>query len=118
MSGEVEAILSKADPVVRETYAAILSAVEGFGPVDVELKKTSVHLVAGSAFAGVHPQLKKLRLNIRLARKLEQTRIRKAEQVSASRFHNELDLASPTEVAGEVTDWLREAYELGARPGR
>ena len=86
--------------------------------MEVELKKTSVHLVAGSAFAGVHPQLKKLRLSIRLARKLEQARIRKTEQVSASRFHNELDVACPTDVEGEVTDWLREAYELGARPGR
>jgi len=83
----------------------------------VDLKKTSIHLVAGSAFAGVHPQLKKLRLNIRLARKLEQERIRKVEQVSASRFHNELDLGSPTEVDGELTGWLREAYDLGARPG-
>lgn len=115
MTGEVQAILSRADPAVRDTYAAILSAVQGFGPVAVELKKASVHLVAGSAFAGIHPQIKKLRLNIRLARKLQQSRIRKAEQVSASRFHNEMDLASTTEVDGEVIEWLSEAYELGLR---
>ena len=115
MTSAVQAILSRADPVVRETYAAILAAVGGFGPHTVELKKASVHLVAGSAFAGIHPQIKKLRLNIRLARKLQQSRIRKAEQVSASRFHNEMDLASKTEVDGVVIEWPSEAYELGLR---
>lgn len=117
MTGEVESILARADPAVRETYAAILSTVDAFGPVAVELKKTSVHLVAGSAFAGIHPQMKKLRLNIRLARKLQEARIRKAEKVSASRFHNEMDLASPADVDVEVTEWLREAYDLGGPVG-
>jgi hypothetical protein len=107
-------LFERAEPRVPQTYAAILAAVAAFGPVTVEAKKTSIHLVAGSAFAGVHPQKSKLRLNIRADHRIDSPRIRKAEQVSARRFHNELDLAGPDEVDPELTAWLRDAYALGA----
>lgn len=111
---EAEAVLfGRAASQVSDAYAAILAAVRPLGPVIVEAKKTSIHLVAGSAFAGVHPQKSKLRLNIRTDRRLESPRIRKVEQVSARRFHNEIDLATPGEVDDEVRGWLEEAYALG-----
>ena len=112
---EAESVLfERAAPHVPDTYAAILAAVRSFGSVAVEAKKTSIHLVAGSAFAGVHPQKSKLRLNIRTDRRLESPRIRKVEQVSARRFHNEIDLTLPSEVDDELRAWLQEAYALGA----
>jgi len=40
-------------PEVKSTYAAILKAAKQFGPVKEEAKKTSIHLVRKSAFAGV-----------------------------------------------------------------
>ena len=38
---------------VKATYAAILDAAKKLGPVKEEAKKTSIHLVRKSAFAGV-----------------------------------------------------------------
>ena len=105
---------AKSDRVAREVYDAILSAVAKFGQVDAEEKKTSIHLVAGSAFAGVHPRKSGILLNIRTGAAIASPRIRKTERVSANRFHNELLIASSKEVDAEVIGWLRDAHRLSA----
>jgi hypothetical protein len=84
----------------------------------VETKSTSIHLVAGfsgNTFAGVHPQKAAILLDIRSAAPLTSPRVRKVEQVSKNRFHNELLLASPDYVNGELLRWLRAVYELASR---
>ena len=114
---EAESLLfERAAPQVLDTYAALLGVIGRLGPFIVEAKKTSIHLVAGSAFAGVHPQKSKLRLNIVTDRRLEGPRIRKVEQVSARRFHNEIDLVTPADIDDDVRGWLTEAYSLFTRP--
>ena len=40
-------------PEVKATYEAILQAVRKLGPVEEQVKKTSIHLVRRSAFAGI-----------------------------------------------------------------
>lgn len=108
-------VFAKSEPVAREVYDSILAAVRKFGPVEEEEKKTSIHLVAGSGFAGVHPRKSGVLLNIRSATEIKSPRIRKVEQVSKSRFHNEMLIVSPSEVDREVVGWLRDAYQLSVR---
>lgn len=115
MTADEARLFEGAKPEVPATYAALLAAVRPFGPVGIEPKKTSIHLVSGSAFAGVHPQKGKMRLNIKADRPLDGARIRKVEQVSANRFHCEADLLGPSDVDAELIDWLREAYALSAK---
>jgi hypothetical protein len=113
----VDALLDGKDAVVAETYARLLAALRTLGAVEEEAKKTSVHLTAGpgtSAFAGVHPRRAALLLNIRSAAPIESPRVRKVEQVSKNRFHNELLLESPSDVDAELVGWLRAAYGLAA----
>ena len=100
------------DPAAREVYEAILAAVSRFGDVAVEEKKTSVHLVAKTAFAGVHTRKGAVLLNIRSGTPIASDRIRKREQVSARRFHNELVIDAAERVDAEVLGWLRQAYDL------
>jgi hypothetical protein len=100
------------DPTARKVYEAILAKVAKFGDVKVEEKKTSVHLVAKSAFAGVHPRKGAVLLNIRSEAPIESERIRKLEKVSAKRFHNEMLIDAPGGVDAEVVGWLRSAYAL------
>lgn len=116
MTDAEAALFERAEHHVRETYAAVLAAVSAFAPLAVEAKKTSIHIVADSAFAGLHPQKSKLRLNIRADCRIESPRVRKVEQVSARRFHNEFDLLSPDDIDDELVTWLRDAYQLGIRP--
>jgi uncharacterized protein DUF5655 len=44
---------------------------------------------------------------------IQSQRITKTEQVSKSRFHNEVKLASPSDVDEELLGWLKDAYRLG-----
>jgi hypothetical protein len=107
-----DAFFGKSEPNVRATYEALLNAGRKFGAVRVEEKKTSIHFAAKTAFAGVHPQKAALVLTVRSSTAIASPRVRKAEQVSANRWHNDLKLTSPREVNRELVGWLREAYRL------
>jgi hypothetical protein len=107
-------LFAKSDPGVRATYDALLKASKKLGPVKVEEKKTCIHLVAGSAFAGIHPRKSGVLLSIRTARPMKKKRLRKCEKLSANRYHWEMLVASPTDLDAELLAWLKEAYELGA----
>lgn len=100
------------DPAARKVYEAILAATAKFGDVKAEEKKTSVHLVAKTAFAGVHPRKGAVLLNIRSDAPIRSERIRKLEQVSAKRFHNEMLIDTPAGIDREVVGWLKSAYAL------
>lgn len=107
-------LFAKSEPQVAKTYAAILKAVSKFGEVRADEKKTSIHLVAKTGFAGVHPRKSAILLNIRSDAPIKSKRIRKIERVSANRFHNEMLLESPKDVDAEVAGWLKAAYALSA----
>lgn len=107
-------LFAKSDPNVAKAYDAILKAVSRFGNVHAATKKTSIHLVAKTGFAGVHPRKSAVLLNIRSDAPIKSQRIRKIERVSANRFHNEMLIASPKEVDTELIGWLKKAYALSA----
>ena len=108
----VAALFHGKDPVVRALYDAVLTALAALGPCTIEAKKTSIHLVRGSAFAGVHPRKTYLDLNLRLDRALAGPRIAKSEQVSKNRWHNDIRLEAPDQIDAELRGWLQEAYAL------
>jgi len=100
------------DPAVRQIYDRLLKAAGKFGPVAEEPKKTSIHLVNRTAFAGVATQKRAIVLTIKSDRKLSSSRIHKSEQTSANRFHHEVKLTAPAEVDAELVKWLKDAYAL------
>jgi Domain of unknown function (DUF5655) len=99
-------------PEVKATYAAILKAAKKFGPVKEEAKKTSIHLVRKSAFAGVATRKTALILTLKSDSDIANKRIAKREQASAHRWHLEVKLENPEQVDGEILTWLKQAYEL------
>ena len=102
------------DTAVRQIYDRLLQASGKFGPVAEEPKKTSIHLMNQTAFAGVATRKSALVLTIKSDRKLSSPRIHKSEQTSARRFHHEVKLTSPAEVDSELVRWLKDAYALSA----
>ena len=101
-------------PTVKATYEAILKTAKKLGPFQEDPKKTSIHLNRKSAFAGVATRKSALILTVKSATKLNGPRVVKSEQVSASRWHVELRLESPSDVNAKVSNWLAAAYELSA----
>ena len=99
-------------PAVRETYDALLHVARRFGNVGEEPKKTSIHLVARTAFAGVMTRQTKLVLTIKSPVAVKGRRVAKCEKLSANRWHFEVHLATPADVDGDVEAWLRSAYQI------
>jgi len=102
------------DASVRQIYDRILKSAREFGPVGEEPKKTSIHLVNRTAFAGIATRKSSIVLTIKSDRKLSSPRIHKSEQTSASRFHHEVKLTSPADVDSELMKWLKDGYALSA----
>jgi len=100
------------DAVVLAIYHRLLEVLRSLGPFQEEPKKTSIHLVQASGFAGIHPRKSFLYLNLRMDRPLQGERIAKSEQVSKNRYHNEVKITSPDEVDAVLIGWLKEAYAL------
>src|ERR1700704_3941578 len=104
--------LAVASPISRQLYKQLLAAVKPIGPFREEVKKTSIHLIRGSAFAGVHPRKQHLVLTIKAEKPIQNPRVSKAEQVSKNRWHLDVKLTASQEIDGELLGWLRRAYEL------
>jgi len=105
---------------VAATYAAVLAAARRFGRVREEPKKTSIHLVRETAFAGVATRNAALVLTIKSDRDVRSPRVLRHERASANRWHLEVRLTSPEDVDGELRGWLERAYSLaeGRSPRR
>ena len=108
----LESHFSGKEPIVRKMYDRLLSALQKFGKVIEEPKKTSIHLVNVSAFAGVQTRGTYILLNIKADHKIESPRIHKGEQISAKRFHHRVKISSVSEIDKELIGWLHEAYAM------
>jgi hypothetical protein len=102
------------DTIVKAIYDRILAESHDFGPFIEDPKKTSIHLVNRSAFAGIVTRKNVLILNIKSSAPIRHRRISKTERVSAGRFHQEVKLSSPADVDSVLVGWLREAYQLSS----
>ena len=110
----VESHFAAKDPVVRSIYEQLKKTVKRFGPVVEDPKKTSIHLVNRTAFAGVATRKGHLILTVKSDRNLTSARIHKSEQTSAKRFHHEIKLTSPADVDEELVRWLKAAFSMSA----
>jgi len=100
------------EPSVKETYKAIVQSARKFGPVIEDPKKTSIHLVRRTAFAGIATRKAGLILTLKSDANVASKRIARREQASANRWHLEIRLDAPDQVDKEIVAWLRKANEL------
>lgn len=110
----IESHFADKSPVLRTIYDNLMAEIRSFGDVVEEPKKTSIHLVRKTAFAGVATRKTALLLNIKSSAPIVSPRFPKIEKVSSNRYHQEVKLTNPTEVNAELLGWLRQAYELSA----
>ena len=102
----------KSEPQVRAIYAAILTAARKWGSVTEDPKKTSIHLVRKTAFAGIATRKAALILTLKSDSDIRSERIAKREQASAHRWHLEVKLEKPQQVNRELIRWLEKAYQM------
>jgi hypothetical protein len=110
----VEQHFAKSQPRVRAIYKRLIEIATRFGPVREEPKKTSIHLVNRTTFAGVATRKDSLILTVKAASDLAHPRIIKHEQTSANRWHLDFRLESPEQLDSEIESWLRDAFVRAA----
>ena len=98
---------------VRDTFDAILEAVEQFGPVAALSEKTRIALHARMSFAAFVPRRAWLNGHIVLARRIDNPRFTRIETFSPRNVLHAFRLSSPLEVDSELIGWLAEAYQVG-----
>ena len=108
----VEQHFSRSEPNVRAAYDRILRATQKFGGVDEDPKKTSIHLVRSTAFAGIATRKQSLILTIKLDDDVKSPRVLKRQQASARRWYVEVRVEKPADVDRELVGWLKQAYAL------
>jgi hypothetical protein len=111
----VESHFTRSDPDVLATYQRLVKAARALGRVAEEPKKTSIHLVRDTAFAGVATRRSSLILTLKSATDIRSPRIEKRERTSAHRWHVEVRLQKPADVDRQLTNWLAAAYDLASR---
>jgi len=102
------------NPVLIDAYGYLVTEMKRFGAVELEAKKTSIHIKSKKTFAGIHARKDHLVLQIVTAEPIRDSRVFKVEQVSKSRFHNHVKIASRSEVDAKLMGWLMIAYKLMA----
>jgi hypothetical protein len=99
-------------PAVRQIYDRILDVSRQFGPVKEDPKKTSIHLVNRSAYAGIQNRRQALILTLKSRTNIDSKRIFRSLQASANRWYLEIKLISPDQVDEELIDWLKASYRI------
>jgi len=114
---EQRSVLDKiaANEASKKVYAALLRSLQGMGPFRMEPKATSLHVVNGRAFLGLHYRKDGLLLNVVLDRPLKSARLTKSEQVSRSRYHHEVLIRDPSDLDEQLLGWIGEAHRLTER---
>ncbi|MBP8003124.1 MAG: DUF5655 domain-containing protein [Candidatus Promineifilaceae bacterium] len=102
------------EPEVETIYAQLLLALRQLGPVDEQPKKTSIHLVNRTGFAGVHTRQNCINLEFKSESPIQHPRIRKSQQISANRYHLLVQLQSAQDVDAQLLTWLEQAYCLSS----
>jgi hypothetical protein len=100
------------EPVVKDIYQAIIRTAKKFGPVKEDPKKTSIHLVRKTAFAGIATRKSGLVLTVKSDSNVGNKRIARREQASANRWHLEIKLDAPEQVDQEIAAWLEKSYQI------
>lgn len=100
------------EPAVLATYRALLAVARQFGPVTEEARKTSIHLVRKTAFAGVATRKAALVVTLKADADIANARIVAHQQTSAHRWHLDVKLLGPKDVDAQFVGWLRHAYAL------
>lgn len=114
-------------PEAFALYAELERRVLAAHPdVAVKVQKTQITFSAHFGFAWFwlpdwrvkdRPETR-LMVSFGLDHRLDSPRVYAAAEPYPNRWTHHVPVASPTELDGELADWLEQAYAFGQRPGR
>ncbi|MCO4275254.1 YdeI/OmpD-associated family protein [Pseudarthrobacter sp. HLT3-5] len=100
---------------IHRLFEVVCRTVEAIGPVTLVPYRDRVAFMVRVRFAGVKPANKWLDVEFWLTRRVESPRFRRVEMLSPYTHLYTVRVTEPSDVAGELAAWLREAYALGCQ---
>ena len=100
--------------VSKDLYRQLVNAVSKVGKFEEEVKKTCIHLVRKSAFAGVHPRKEHLLVTVKSAELIRSPRVLKAIRASKNRWYVDVRVAASADIDSELVSWVRNSDDLCA----
>jgi hypothetical protein len=101
-------------PSQRAIYQQLLIAARSIGSFSEDPKKTSIHLIRKSAFAGVATRKDALLVTIKAGADIRSRRTVKHQRTSAKRWYLDVRLEHPEDIDRELTSWLAAAMALAS----
>lgn len=98
---EGEDLFTACEPIVKDLYDSLKEKIVSFGPIKVEAKKTSLHILNRATFLGIHSRRHSLEINIVSDEPLRDGRVFKTEQVLKE------PVSQPGPVDGQMSNRFR-----------
>jgi hypothetical protein len=102
------------DPIVRELFDLVVTAVHSIGPVTILPEKTRIAFQVRMSFAQVTPRKRWLDGHVVLARRLSTLGFEDRD-VLAAESPARIPPERPGDVDATFVAWMREAYAVGAQ---
>jgi hypothetical protein len=109
----IEDLFARSEPHVATLFQEFARLVHKCGAVHMITQKTRVVFQARMRFAGVMPRKSYLICHFILPRRIESDRFYKIETFTPRCHAHYLRVSEPSDLNGEVAQWLKEAYEVG-----
>ena len=103
---------------LRDAWERLRETAAAFGDQRIYASHHSIMFSRKSCYFFVRPKAKYLEVIVFLDRALKAPQVRKVVEASKSRRANIMRITHRDEVEPPMTDWLREAYERSAGPGK
>jgi hypothetical protein len=100
-------------PEIRALFDRVLAAIRKIVPVRVLPEKTRIAFQVRMSFAQVTPRSHWLDGHVVLARRFEHPRFRRIQTISPRNHVHNFRITSPSDINGEFSRWLAEAYKVG-----
>jgi hypothetical protein len=94
----------------RPIFEAVMSVLDGVGPVHVEPVSVGIFIKRARGFAELRPKVKWVALSFVLSRSVDHERIARRMPGSGSRTYHVVNLYGPEDVDDDVAAWLTESY--------
>lgn len=107
-----EPFRGKPEPI-RNLFDLVLAAVQAFGPVTLVPYADRVAFMVRVRFAGARPRTRWIDVDFWLTHRIESARLHKVETLSPYTHIHTVRVTEPSDVDGQLTAWLREAYAVG-----
>ena len=98
---------------LRDAWERLREVAASFGDQRIYASHKSIMFSRRSCYFFVRPKRKYLEVCVFLNRSLEAPQVRRIEKPSKSKFVHFIRITHRDEVEAPITEWLREAYELG-----